>query len=75
MSHAQSLIELAQELPEAVLGEVVDFAEYLKQKQAVSTAAQAGSFAAYFGALKDAPLFGGRDPLEVQKELRDEWQR
>ncbi len=40
-----------------------------------AAAAQAGSFAAYFGALKDAPLFGGRDPLEVQKELRDEWQR
>lgn len=74
MSNAQRLIELAQELPEAVLGEVVDFAEYLKQKQAGSTAAQADSFAAHFGALKDSPLFGGRDPLEVQKELRDEWQ-
>lgn len=73
MSNSQRLIELAHELPETVLGEVVDFAEYLKQKQASAVAAP-GGFGTYFGSLKDTPLFEGRDPLEVQKELRDEWQ-
>ncbi len=74
MSNAQRLIELAHELPEPILGEVLDFAEYLKQKQPTATLAQKSSFATYFGCLKDAPLFGGGDPLEAQKELRDEWQ-
>ena len=74
MSNAQRLIEIAHELPEPILGEILDFAEYLKQKQPAAPAAHKASFAAYFGGLKDAPLFDGRDPLDVQKELRDEWQ-
>lgn len=27
----------------------------------------------HFGSLKDAPLFHGRDPVAVQREMRDEW--
>ena len=73
MTNAQRLIELAQELPEPVLGEVLDFAEFLKQKQTASVTGQGGSFAAYFGSLKDTPLYDGRDPVEIQRELRDEW--
>jgi hypothetical protein len=69
MTYAQRIIELAGQLPEPVLAEIVDFAEFVAQRQEKG----ADSFAAFYGGLKDAPLFEGRDGQEVQQELRNEW--
>ncbi len=70
MSNAERLIELARKLPEPILSEVIDFAEYLAQKQVATTTASGAEFDMFFGRLKQAPLFDGRD---VQWELRNEW--
>ncbi len=32
------------------------------------------SFQDFFGALKDSPTFKG-DPVEIQRRMRDEWER
>lgn len=71
MNNAQRLIELASRLPEPVLAEIIDFAEYLEskqQKQAVQL-----SLKDFAGILQGSPNFNG-DPVEIQKEMRDEWQ-
>lgn len=73
MNNAQRLLELANQLPESLLGEVLDFAEFLQQKQAPAQTTQTSSFASHFGALKQTPLFNGADPIQVQQVLRDEW--
>ncbi len=73
MSNAERLIELARQLPEPLLSEVIDFAEYLAHKQAGATVAGGAGFDAFFGQLKQQPLFEGRDSLTVQQELRSEW--
>ena len=73
MSNAERLIELARQLPEPLLSEVIDFAEYLAQKQASATTASGAGFDAFFGQLQQQPLFEGRDGLAVQQELRSEW--
>lgn len=73
MSNADRLIELARQLPEPILSEVIDFAEYLAHKQAATTTASVAGFDAFFGRLSQSPLFDGRDGLAVQQELRNEW--
>lgn len=73
MNNAQRLAELANQLPEPLLGEVLDFAEFLQHKRAPAQAGPASSFVSYFGALKQTPLFDGADPLQAQQALRDEW--
>ena len=70
MTNAQRLIELANQLPEQALAEAVSFVEALARQQAAKDSV---SFDAFFGGLKDMPLFDGRDGVEVQKELRNEW--
>lgn len=70
MTQAQRLLELAHLLPEAALAEVVDFAEFMAQKQPPKTDA---TFDTFFGRLKETPLFNGKDGLDTQQELRNEW--
>jgi hypothetical protein len=70
MTKAQRLIELANQLPEQALAEAISFVEALAMQQAAKDSV---SFDAFFGALKDQPLFDGRDGVEVQKDLRNEW--
>lgn len=72
MSNTQRLIELANRLPEPVLAEIIDFAEYLESKQQKQSAPL--SFKDFAGILKDSPNFND-DPVAIQKEMRDEWQR
>ena len=74
MNNAQRLAELAQKLPEPLLNEVLDFAEFLQRKHVpAATDVQQNSFAGYFGALSQTPLFDGQDPIAAQQVLRDEW--
>lgn len=64
------IIQTVQELPEASAAAVLDFAEFLQSRK-VARAIAAGDFEIHFGSLKQAPLFRGRDPIKVQRELRD----
>ena len=64
------IIQTVQDLPEASAAEVLDFAEFLQSRK-VARAVAAGDFERHFGNLKNAPLFQGRDPVEVQREMRD----
>jgi hypothetical protein len=73
MTYAQRMIELAGQLPEPVLAEIVDFAEFLVQKQQKIAADQ--SLEHLIGSMKNSPVFAGRDPLEIQQEMRSEWVR
>ncbi|WP_348944143.1 DUF2281 domain-containing protein [Chitinibacter sp. FCG-7] len=73
MTQAQRLIELANTLPEAALAEVVDFAEFVAQKQARATAVE--PLEHLIGSLKEDPAFANCDPLAVQNEMRNEWVR
>jgi hypothetical protein len=70
MTKAEKLIELVNQLPDQALAEAISFVEALAKQQA---AKDAPSFEAFFGALKDEPLFDGRDGVEVQKDLRNDW--
>lgn len=66
------IMQTVRELPEASAAEVLDFAEFLQARKTVR-GIEGGAFENYFGRLKDSPLFQGRDPVEVQREMRYEW--
>jgi|APLak6261659701_1056019.scaffolds.fasta_scaffold13334_3 hypothetical protein len=68
----ERIIQAVRELPEHRAAEVLDFAEFLQSRKPDSTPEE-GTFESYFGKLKNAPLFYGRDPVTVQREMRDEW--
>jgi len=73
MTTAEKLYKTAKELPEQVIAEVLDFAEYLRQK--VITPKKVVSkkmLVDLAGGLEYSDTFAG-DPLEIQKNLRDEW--
>jgi hypothetical protein len=70
---AERLFEAAQGLPEPLLAEVLDFAEFLRARQ-TSMNSQAGdiSLASLCGGLENTQSFMG-SPLAIQQRLRDEW--
>jgi hypothetical protein len=72
MTYAQRIIELAGQLPEPVLAEIVDFAEFLAQKQ---QKIEGQPLEYLIGSMKNSPVFAGCDPLEIQQEMRSEWAR
>lgn len=73
MTTAEKLYKTTKELPEQVIAEVLDFAEYLRQKmikpKKVVTKKRLIDLA---GGLESSDVFAG-DPLKIQKDLRDEW--
>lgn len=70
---SERLVEVAKVLPEPLLAEVVDFADFLRARQA-SVTSQLGdiSLAGLCGGLEDTKTFSG-PPLAIQQQLRDEW--
>lgn len=66
------IIQTVRELPEASAAEVLDFAEFLQTRKSARAVA-GGDFESHFGSLKNTPLFQGRDPVDIQREIRDEW--
>jgi hypothetical protein len=55
----------------------LNFVEFLESKQAVALPALVGgerTFAEFIGVLKDSKVFVG-DPVEIQREMRAEWDR
>ena len=70
---AELLLQTAQTLPEPLLAEVLDFAEFLRARHGRAADAVAEhSLLQMCGGLKDSAVFA-EDPLEIQRRLRDEW--
>lgn len=73
MTTAEKLYKTAQELPESVVAEILDFAEFLQNKTVKKNAANREVLIDIAGGLETSTTFSG-DPLEIQKRLRDEWE-
>jgi len=74
MTTAERLYNTAKELPEPLVAEVLDFAEFLRNKSAVSdVTARKEMLIDLAGGLENSKTFSG-DLLEIQKRLRDEWE-
>lgn len=72
-STAQRLLEAARTLPEPLLAQVLDFAEYLRARQVdVPASPDREPLAALCGGLADSATFAG-SPMAIQERLRDEW--
>jgi hypothetical protein len=70
---AERLFEAAQLLPEPLLTEVLDFAEFLRAKSAITLSQSADvPLASLCGGLTSSKAFGG-SPMAIQQQLRDEW--
>ena len=74
MTTAEKLYNTAKELPEPVIAEILDFAEFLRKKRAVGdVAARKEMLIDLAGGLENSKTFSG-DLLGIQKRLRDEWE-
>lgn len=72
-STAERLWETARTLPEPLLCEVLDFAEFLRARNLNQTIAdQDVPLTALCGGLADSATFSG-SPLVIQERLRNEW--
>lgn len=72
-TNVERLINAVHDLPEPLLAEVLDFAEFLKSKIVVADKAKpALTLAGLCGGLDDSGAFQG-SPLSIQKAMRDEW--
>ncbi len=81
MKVVDKIYELVKALPEEQASQVLTFVESLQQKiegqvEQITTATdvtQRGRFLSdYAGVLKASPNFN-EDPVELQREMRDEW--
>jgi hypothetical protein len=70
---AEKLWEATRTLPEPLLAELLDFAEFLRAKRGLSeNPAPPQRLSALCGGLESSVAFGA-DPLTIQRQLRDEW--
>lgn len=72
MTMAEKLYEVGSKLPPPALAELLDFAEFLRQKSAPPPAAEHISLAELGGGLEDSATFTG-SPLSIQEKMRCEW--
>lgn len=73
MNNASRLYEAIKDFSEPVLAEVVDFAEFLRQKQLpTQPVADDASLESLAGGLEDSETFNA-DSLSLQNRIRDEW--
>ena len=70
---SERLLEAVRTLPEPLLAEVLDFADFLRARQ-TSTASQPAdiSLASLCGGLENTKTFS-ESPLALQQKLRNEW--
>jgi len=54
------------------LAELIDFAEFLRQKTALHQSSGSGSLLELMGGLENSATFAG-SPLEIQRKMRHEW--
>ena len=73
MTTTEKLIKTVQNMPEPVLVEVLDFAEFLRGRMSDNqTHSKDKLLIDLKGGLENSATFSG-DPLVIQKRLRDEW--
>ncbi len=74
MTTTEKLYKAVEGLPEPVIAELLDFAEFLRSKTHNRTANSSDDLLAdLMGGLENSATFAG-DSLAIQKRLRDEWQ-
>ena len=70
---AEKLLEATRRLPEPLLVEMLDFAEFLQARRGVTAGdAPVLHLTALYGVLENSAAFNA-DPLTIQRQLRDEW--
>ena len=72
MTMVEKLYEVGSKLPQPALAELLDFAEFLRQKSVPPKSAQRISLAELGGGLEDSSTFA-RASLTLQEEMRREW--
>ena len=72
MTMVEKLYEVGSKLPPPALAELLDFAEFLRQKSLPPQSGQRVSLAELGGGLEDSATFAG-SPLELQEKMRREW--
>jgi len=74
MTTTEKLYKAVQDLPEPVIAEILDFAEFLRSRMRNRSANSGGELLVdLMGGLENSVTFAGQ-PLAIQKRLRDEWQ-
>ena len=74
MTTTEKLYEAVQDLPEPVIAEILDFAEFLRSKMRNRSAISNDDLLLDLkGGLENSFTFAD-DSLAIQKRLRDEWQ-
>lgn len=74
MTTTEKLYEAVQDLPEPVIAEILDFAEFLRSKMRNRPANASDELLVnLMGGLENSVTFAG-ESLAIQKRLRDEWQ-
>ena len=72
-TNAEKLVDAVRNLPEPLLTEVLDFAEFLKARRDLAKQAEPSlALADLCCGLDDSGAFQG-NPLSIQKAMRDEW--
>ena len=74
MTTTEKLYKAVKYLPEPVIAELLDFAEFLRSKMRNRYANASDELLVdLMGGLENSTTFAG-DSLAIQKRLRDEWQ-
>jgi hypothetical protein len=72
-SIAERLLETARTLPEPLLAEVLDFADFLRSRQSQALFnAQQTPMLSLCGGLENSSTFRG-SPASIQEQMRNEW--
>ena len=70
---SERFLEAVRNLPEPLLAEVLDFADFLRARQTSSASLPADiSLASLCGGLENTKTFS-ESPLAIQQKLRNEW--
>lgn len=73
MTTTEKLYKTVQGLPEPIIAELLDFAEFLREKMLHGQTNPSNELLIDLkGGLENSVTFAG-DPLAIQKRLRDEW--
>ena len=73
MTTTEKLYKTVQDMPEPILAELLDFAEFLHKKMIAKNANPMNALLLDLkGGLENSTTFSG-DSLSIQKRLRDDW--
>ena len=72
MTMVDRLYEVGSQLPPPALAELLDFAEFLRQRNAPAHATKPVPLTELGGGLEDSVAFAGA-PLAIQDKMRNEW--